>query len=172
MGVMSGIAKIVLLCCAISGSQSVNPRAQNNSGAGLKLALIVPPSPFKVGDKMWLDVTLTNISSEPVTTLSPPGMDLGDIYFRVDLFGGDSKPVSRWRDLYPKAAGSENTGSGSITMMILQPGGIVKRRVDLRTRFKIEEPGTYSVRVLFEDSKKNLHSESNSVTFEVLPASS
>jgi len=172
MGVMSSTAKIVLLCCAISGSQSTNLRAQSNNESGLKLTLIAPPSPFTLGDRMWLDVTLTNISSEPVTTFSPPGMDVGDRYFRVDLFGSDGKPVSRWKDLYPKPAGSENTGSGSIAMMILQPGGVVKRQVHLRTRFKIEEPGTYSIRVLFEDSKKHLHSESNSVTFEVLPASS
>jgi len=172
MGVMSRTAKIVLLCCAISGSQSTNLRAQSNNESGLKLTLIAPPSPFKLGDRMWLDVTLTNISSEPVTTFSPPGMDVGDRYFRVDLFGSDGKPVSRWKDLYPKPAGSENTGSGSIAMMILQPGGVVKRQVHLRTRFKIEEPGTYSIRVLFEDSKKHLHSESDSVTFEVLPASS
>ena len=172
MGIMSGTAKIVLWCCAISGFEAVNIRAQDNNGEGLKLTVIAPPSPFKLGDKMWLDITLTNTSSEPVTILSPPGMDIGDGYFRVDLFGGDGKPISRWKDLYPKAPGSENTGSGSISMMIVAPGATVKRQVHLRMRFKIERADTYSVRVLFEDSKRHLHSVSNSVTFEVLPASS
>ncbi len=130
-----------------------------DSAPPYSVSISVPGNTHKIGTKLTVDVTLTDVSQHNIAV---PRQAFGEMDYLVELYDDKGNPVPETRyyevfkcqrqegpcpDGVPSVGPTDDHGTRSV-----EPGGTLKESVDLGKLFQLKHPGTYVVQLHRADS--------------------
>jgi hypothetical protein len=151
---MKNVTLLAVLLLSAIGAWAVQDSEPMDSAPPYSVSISAPGNTHKIGIKLTVDVTLTDLSQHNIAV---PRQALGEMDYLVELYDdkGDPVPETRYYEVFkcqrqegpcpdgvPSVGPTDDHGTRT-----LEPGGTLKESIDLGKLFKLEQPGTYVVQV-------------------------
>jgi len=142
---------------------AVLPSAPQAGSSSLAITISAPVETIKAGSRLYIKITMTDISNDPVDC-SSYYVSGTDRRFRIEILNSQGELMKK-KDLHP-----ENV-PGSFASCMLQPGESVTRDDLVSWANDLTHPGVYTIqvqRVVGKDEKSGI-AKSNAITITVTP---
>ena len=157
----------LLLGLIVSGNaQTPQPPAEPFS-----LTLRADQQQYKSGEKIRLDITITNTSQTQIRMLSGPGSAMAEEHF--ELIGTDPKGSPIRETHYGLEAHGKvpnHLSGGSRYAEDIPPGGTLHQKLNANLLYSFTEPGQYSfyIKRLYEKDNRTVV-KSNTISITIVP---
>ena len=127
-------------------SPAVTPKT-----ASISVSIFAPHTDVTTASAIPLEIKVTNISAQDINLVLPRGSAPG-LYYLVDVRASDGL-AARKTDAYRNSRGEGGVpviGSGGV-LKVLPPGQSFREEVILNELYQLQDPGNYTVRVIWTD---------------------
>jgi hypothetical protein len=112
---------------------------------------ITGPQNVKIGEDIIINITLQNISGQPLVVRAPVNVYYGNENYQIVIVDGTGVPVRQktpqFANKKDEAMWASSPQGGSMELKEVEPGDTEEEKIVLNERYNISAAGTYLVRV-------------------------